>query len=166
MAFWTHFCSGEGLRFGTRTDTSDEATGIDNPSVVLFLDEEHGSLCMASSKGSRRVERATVSLNDFLVSPEREPRVHILRYWPAEEKTRTFDLGKVRFHFHGLECCGLTVEQRYSSSVTKRLILTTSSAPTFKQLRLGPSDGLECPRKYPDHHAIAESCRQIGRACD
>jgi hypothetical protein len=21
-----------------------------------------------------------------------------LRYWPAEEKTRTFDLGKVRFH--------------------------------------------------------------------
>ena len=73
MAFWTHFCSGEGLRFGTRTDTSDEATGIDNPSVVLFLDEEHGSLCMASSKGSRRVERATVSLNDFLVSPEREP---------------------------------------------------------------------------------------------
>jgi hypothetical protein len=65
---------------------ADDATSINNPGIILFLDEANGSFRMASSEGGCWVERSPVTLNDLPVPLERKAHLHILRCRSAKDE--------------------------------------------------------------------------------
>src|SRR5688572_15381420 len=68
------------------TDVSDEATCVDDPGAILFLNEVNGSFCMATGEGDRRVESAAISLDDLLVLPERKADLDVFKCRSAKNK--------------------------------------------------------------------------------
>ena len=66
-----------------KADVTYEATSVDHPSIVLPLDEPNRGFGMSSRECDRRIENATVGLDDFFMSPQREASLHIMRARPA-----------------------------------------------------------------------------------